>query len=760
MPHPLRSSRRLTPLAALALALAACDRTTPGGAVAPAGGTVASRAQPAVIGAGVLEAIRDGGSARIVVALAVDDPADAAPTSRERLSSLRQRVATAQAGALSSVADHELRVTRRYATVPAVAGIARSEAALRRLAARPGVRRIDLDVGGTGTLATSVPFIGADARHAAGNDGEGVVVAIFDTGIDTDHPDLADDVVDAACFGDDDGTVDGTGFCPDGSDRQTGAGAAEDDAGHGTHVSGIVTSRGTVSGAGVAPGAGIVAVKVLDDCSFSGCFYAFSEIVAALDYIITNNAALGVQLINMSLGTSTLYNGDCDNSTAGNMAGAAAINTLRNLGVLAFAASGNSSSGTQMGSPACLSNVIAVGSVNTSDDVAATSNSNASTDVFAPGVSILSLAVGGGTTTASGTSMASPHAAGCAALLIQSGDATTPDAIETRLETSDVQVTDPTNGLTFPRIDCSPPNAAPTADAGGPYAGTEGSPVAFDGSGSSDPDGDALTYDWDFGDGSTGSGVAPTHAYAADGSYTLTLTVSDGEETAVAMTSAIVANVAPTVDAGADGSVASGETLDFSGTFTDPGVLDAPWSWTIDWGTPPPTVGSTSDMTVPIVASRQFCAVGDYAVTLAVTDKDGDTGTDTRTVTVTAIGVPLDVTPGGTPNSVNLGSRGLLPVALLATATFDPRQVDPSTIRLGDGVGADTPVAVRNSGTRRATVEDVNGDGRPDLVLMFAVPALVANGDLAAGTTQLVLRAVLADGCTSVRATDTVRVVP
>jgi PKD repeat protein len=71
-------------------------------------------------------------------------------------------------------------------------------------------------------------------------------------------------------------------------------------------------------------------------------------------------------------------------------------------------------------------------------------------------------------------------------------------------------------------------NNAPTADAGGPYSGSTGANIAFDGSGSSDPDGDALTYAWDFGDGGTSTVVNPTHAYAVAGTYTVVLTVSDG----------------------------------------------------------------------------------------------------------------------------------------------------------------------------------------------------------------------------------------
>jgi len=70
-------------------------------------------------------------------------------------------------------------------------------------------------------------------------------------------------------------------------------------------------------------------------------------------------------------------------------------------------------------------------------------------------------------------------------------------------------------------------NRAPTADAGGPYSGVLGVPLSFDGTGSSDPDGDALTYAWTFGDGESGSGATPSHTYGATGVFTATLTVTD-----------------------------------------------------------------------------------------------------------------------------------------------------------------------------------------------------------------------------------------
>ena len=424
-----------------------------------AGGHEQGSAEPSAppgaekVGPGVLEAIENEGGAFVAIALR-QTPALAAAS--QDIAVLKNEVAQVQAQVLSTLSPSEYQGTHRYQTIPGLAGTVLAESGLWKLAANPAVLKIDLDVGGTGSLGTSVPQIGADVRHSLGNDGEGVVVAVLDSGMDTDHPDLADDVNQQACFGDNNGIIDGSGFCPNGSDRQTGLGAAEDDAGHGTHTTGIVTSGGTVSSPGSAPGANIVPIKVLDNCSFAGCFYAFSEVTAALDYIIANNGTLEVSVINMSIGTNALFSGDCDNSTAWTMNGAAAINTLRNNGVIAFASSGNNGSGTQMSAPACFSNVVSVGAVNSSDTVASLTNSNATTDIMAPGISIVSDAIGGGTTTASGTSMASPHAAGCAALLIDAGDAITPDQIEARLEDSTIMVTDGTNGLTFPRIDCSP----------------------------------------------------------------------------------------------------------------------------------------------------------------------------------------------------------------------------------------------------------------------------------------------------------------
>ena len=88
-------------------------------------------------------------------------------------------------------------------------------------------------------------------------------------------------------------------------------------------------------------------------------------------------------------------------------------------------------------------------------------------------------------------------------------------------------------------------NRKPAADAGGPYAGFAGTPLAFDGTGSLDPDGSALSYLWDFGDDETGVGPTPSHAYAFRGLYGVALTVSDGALTDIGTTTADIVDQLP-----------------------------------------------------------------------------------------------------------------------------------------------------------------------------------------------------------------------
>jgi hypothetical protein len=261
-----------------------------------------------------------------------------------------------------------------------------------------------------------------------------------------------------------------------------------------------------------------------------------------------------------------------------------------------------------------------------------------------------------------------------------------------------------------------------------------------------------------------------------DGTWSWSFATTDGplesQEVTVTATDALdavgsvsfdltVLNVAPLVDAGPDASITSNEVFEFTGTFSDPGVNDAPWDWVIDWGDGgADTTGVSVDQTEPIVRSHQFCAAQTYTIGFSVTDKDGDTGFDSMDLTVDYLGVEIDITPSQDPNSVSLSNRGRLPVAVLSSATFDATEIDPASVLLGDEVGTGTPVATRPNGQFFSSIEDVNGDGLPDLVLHFDVPAMVANGDLTPTTTYLVLRGFLQNGCTNFLGQDAVNVVP
>ena len=252
-----------------------------------------------------------------------------------------------------------------------------------------------------------------------------------------------------------------------------------------------------------------------------------------------------------------------------------------------------------------------------------------------------------------------------------------------------------------------PPNQAPTANAGGPYTGD--ATVTFNGAGSSDPDNNLpLTYAWNFGDGTTGSGVSPSKTYAANGSFTATLVVTDalGLASTPATAAVTIANVAPSVNAGADGTVAVGAAFSVNATFSDPGgATDAPWVWTINWGDGAGSNGSTSTLGGPITGSHTYAAAGVYTVHVSVTDKDGGAGADDAVATVTA-------TPP--PNQAPVANAGG-PYAADASVTFngagssDPDNNLPLTYawNFGDGTtgtGVNPGKTYAANGTYTATL--------------------------------------------------------
>ena len=424
------------------------------GAVLAAGPAVVSP-RPDIVGTAVAQQVKAGGAARVMVFLG------AGPVEGLRGDALKARVAEVQERVLSALAPDDFVPVRRFAAIPAFAGTV-TAAGLSRLSGLPDVVRIDLDEGGGGNLAQARPLVRADLVQSLGFTGNGVTVAILDSGADTDHPDLASSLDGQACFCS--GGV--GGCCPGGGTTKFGPGAAEDNHGHGSNVSGIVTSDGVVSSIGIAPDAKFVAIKVLDA---TNSFCCSSDVVAGLDWIIANRP--DVDIVNMSLGTAALFTGDCDNSTAFTMAYANAINTLRNNNVATFVSTGNNGSGTQMQAPACVANAISVAAVwdsnvgpvtvlgctdatTAADQITCFSNTNAQTNLLAPGAPMTSDYLGGGLSTFYGTSQASPTAAGCAADLRQAYPGLSPATIESALVSTGVSILNPKNGLTFRRIDC------------------------------------------------------------------------------------------------------------------------------------------------------------------------------------------------------------------------------------------------------------------------------------------------------------------
>ncbi len=412
-------------------------------------------AAPGVIGRTVFSSLAESDRVRVMVLFAGDDLS---------LTDLGQRstmIAARRAAVLDQIGPDEFQVTHTFEHISAVGGFVTLEG-LRQLARDYRVERIDLDLPGKMALVESTDLVHARELQATGITGSGVMVALLDTGVDTDHPDLVDDIVAQQCFcvG-----ADGvTGCCPGGRTEASGAGAAEDDQGHGTHIAGIITSGGRVAPRGMAPDAKIVAVRVLDK---TGAASSAAQLLKAFDWVIKTQP--GVKVVNMSVFFGS-FPGACDTATSFTAAMGQAVNTLRARGTLTVAAAGNEANKGAIGAPACLTNAIGVGATydgnvgtisfgctdgsTAADKVACFSNSSPAVDLLAPGAAITSSGLSGGVASFAGTSQAVPHVTGALALLLQAQPSATALQLETALKTSGRPIVD-SNGVSVARIDVS-----------------------------------------------------------------------------------------------------------------------------------------------------------------------------------------------------------------------------------------------------------------------------------------------------------------
>ncbi|OLF14386.1 hypothetical protein BLA60_04480 [Actinophytocola xinjiangensis] len=267
-------------------------------------------------------------------------------------------------------------------------------------------------------LDTSVPMIGAPEAWSLGFDGSGQTVAVLDTGVDADHPDLAGQIV---------GTLNFTGD----------AGMA-DEHGHGTHVASTIAGTGAGSDGkftGVAPGADLLIGKICDSsgsCPTSGT-------IAAMEW-----AAPLADVISMSIGTNVGDDGTAPTARAVDELSAQNPNTL-----FVVAAGNNGAKAGSIAAPGSADAALTVGAVDKNGKLASFSSRGPrlgdfaiKPDVTAPGVGIVAARAGGtsmGTpvddlyTSANGTSMATPHVAGAAAIAFQHDPGLTASQVKAEL---------------------------------------------------------------------------------------------------------------------------------------------------------------------------------------------------------------------------------------------------------------------------------------------------------------------------------------
>lgn len=366
---------------------------------------------------------------------------------------------------------------------------------IERLRATPTVLRIQENSTESHFLNESASAIGAPVIWEQGFEGMGGAIAVLDTGVELEHPMTGPSITASACFN---MIVPGRSesLCPGGSSQLTdlSTGSVGDSCielaldpsdgitgcSHGTHVAstaaGLTTTSPQGEISGVARRSNIVAVNVFarfgaTDCDGQlRCVKSYvSDQIDALEWLYDNRSELGLSVVNMSLGGGRFFSA-CDDDPR-----SAIVGQLRAAGVAVVVSAGNSSYLDSVSSPACISQVITVGSTNSSDEMSGFSNSDELVDLVAPGSGIYAAyqsaeplagtctlvagasepSAGGlchGFQSKSGTSMAAPHVAGAFSLLREAHPNASVSDIEVALEASGVAVFDGRNGLTHRRL--------------------------------------------------------------------------------------------------------------------------------------------------------------------------------------------------------------------------------------------------------------------------------------------------------------------
>ncbi|HJX51003.1 MAG TPA: S8 family serine peptidase, partial [Candidatus Nanoarchaeia archaeon] len=270
--------------------------------------------------------------------------------------------------------------------------------------------------------------------------GIGQTICIIDTGVNYSHPSLG------GCFGTGCKVIGGIDYCADNIWCNTTDSDPMDAHYHGTHVSGIAAANGSIKG--VAPGANLVVIKASNS---TGTFWD-DDIAEGIDWCVDNASVYNISVISMSLGDASENSDYCNSDPL-----ADEIDNAVSNGIAVVIASGNTpASTTYISAPACVESAIPIGSIQ-KDDSTFDYRRNSLVQLIVPGVNINST-IPSGYGLLSGTSMATPHAAGAIALIsqfraLEGSSEYTPSQMEDALNDSGFRIYDAGSGVTYSRID-------------------------------------------------------------------------------------------------------------------------------------------------------------------------------------------------------------------------------------------------------------------------------------------------------------------